>query len=83
MTVNQFYETLLDEIAVPLSTMTKARTKRDQVGATAADRRKFYVSLTRARHAVHIFYSGWFQWKPGGRINDDGPRRFLRELGLA
>ena len=37
MTTNQFYETLLDEIAVPLSTMTKARTKRDQVGATAAD----------------------------------------------
>jgi len=25
------------------------------------DRRKFYVSLTRARHAVHVFYSGWFQ----------------------
>jgi DNA helicase II / ATP-dependent DNA helicase PcrA len=47
------------------------------------DRRKFYVSLTRARHAVHIFYSGWFQWKPGGRVNDDGPSRFLRELGLA
>jgi len=37
MTVNQFYETLLDEIAVPLSTMEKARTKRDQVGATAAE----------------------------------------------
>jgi hypothetical protein len=37
MTANQFYETLLDEIAVPLSTMTKARTKRDHVGATAAD----------------------------------------------
>jgi hypothetical protein len=37
MMVNQFYETLLDEIAVSLSTMTKARAKRDQVGATAAD----------------------------------------------
>ena len=47
------------------------------------DRRKFYVSLTRARHAVHIFYSGWFQWRRGGLINDDGPSRFLRELGLA
>jgi DNA helicase-2/ATP-dependent DNA helicase PcrA len=47
------------------------------------DRRRFYVSLSRARHAIHIFYSGWFQWKPGGRINDDGPSRFLRELGLA
>lgn len=51
--------------------------------ALEEDRRKFYVSLTRARHAVHIFYSGWFQWKPGGRINNDGPSRFLRELGLA
>jgi DNA helicase-2/ATP-dependent DNA helicase PcrA len=47
------------------------------------DRRKFYVSLTRAREAVHIFYSGWFQWKPGGRINEDGPSQFLCELGLA
>jgi len=47
------------------------------------DRRKFYVSLTRARHAVHIFYSGWFRWKTSGRINNDGPSRFLRELGLA
>jgi DNA helicase-2/ATP-dependent DNA helicase PcrA len=47
------------------------------------DRRKFYVSLTRGRHAVHIFYSGWFQWKRGGPINRDGPSRFLCELGLA
>jgi hypothetical protein len=36
MTSNQFYENLLDEIAVPLSTMTKARTKRDQVGTIVA-----------------------------------------------
>lgn len=36
MTTNQFYESLLDEIAVPLSTMTKARTKRDQIGAIVA-----------------------------------------------
>ncbi len=46
------------------------------------DRRKFYVSLTRARHAVHIFYSGWFVWERSGRVNSDGPSRFLRELGL-
>ena len=51
--------------------------------ALEEDRRTFYVSLTRARHAVHIFYSDWFQWKPGGPINNDGPSRFLRELGLA
>lgn len=36
MTTSQFYDQLLDEIAVPLTTMTKARTKRDQVGAIVA-----------------------------------------------
>ena len=36
MTAHQFYDQLLDEIAVPLNTMTRARTKRDNVGATAA-----------------------------------------------
>jgi hypothetical protein len=36
MTANQFYDQLLDEIAVPLTTMTKAQTKRDKVGAAAA-----------------------------------------------
>jgi DNA helicase-2/ATP-dependent DNA helicase PcrA len=46
------------------------------------DRRKFYVSLTRARHAVHIFYSGWFVWERSGRVNRDGPSRFLSEIGL-
>jgi DNA helicase-2/ATP-dependent DNA helicase PcrA len=51
--------------------------------ALEEDRRKFYVSLTRARHAVHIFYSGWFVWRTSGRINEDGPSRFLRDLGLA
>lgn len=47
------------------------------------DRRKFYVSLTRARHAVHIFYSGWFRWRPESPVNAEGPSRFLLELGLA
>jgi DNA helicase II / ATP-dependent DNA helicase PcrA len=47
------------------------------------DRRKFYVSVTRARHAVHILYSGWFVWKTSGRVNRDGPSQFIRDLGLA
>jgi hypothetical protein len=50
MTANQFYDQLLAEIAVPLSTMTQARTKRDHVGATAsAEMRK---RLRTARHVA-------------------------------
>ena len=44
------------------------------------DRRKFYVSLTRARHEVHIFYSGYDDRY--GRVRWSGPSRFLRLLGL-
>lgn len=47
----------------------------------AEERRKFYVSITRARRAVHLLYSGWFAWKSGARVHD-GPSRFLIELGL-
>jgi DNA helicase-2/ATP-dependent DNA helicase PcrA len=45
------------------------------------DRRKFYVSVTRARQQVHIFYSGFDERY--GRLRRDGPSRFLRLLGLA
>lgn len=44
------------------------------------DRRKFYVSLTRARYSVEIFYSGFVEW-PKSRSND-GPSLFLTETGL-
>lgn len=44
------------------------------------DRRKFYVSLTRAREQVHIFYSGFDDRY--GRVRRNGPSRFLRILGL-
>jgi DNA helicase II / ATP-dependent DNA helicase PcrA len=44
------------------------------------DRRKFYVSVTRARQQVHIFYSGFDDRY--GRIRPNGPSRFLRLLGL-
>jgi DNA helicase-2/ATP-dependent DNA helicase PcrA len=48
----------------------------------AEDRRKFYVSLTRARDEVRIFYSGFVLTK-WGRRRDTGPSRFLSEIGLA
>jgi len=47
MTASQFYDQLLDEIAVPLATMNKARTKRDDVGATVA--REIRKRLEKAR----------------------------------
>lgn len=46
------------------------------------DRRKFYVSVTRARHEVHIFYSGFVEWA-NGRSDRAGPSRFLSEVRLA
>ncbi|WP_239312961.1 ATP-dependent helicase [Frankia sp. Cj3] len=47
----------------------------------AEDRRKFYVSLTRARDEVRIFYSGFVVTKRGRRKNT-GSSRFLSEIGL-
>ena len=44
------------------------------------DRRKFYVSMTRAREQVHIFYPGLDDRY--GRMRPNGPSRFLRQLGL-
>lgn len=31
----------------------------------AADRRLFYVELTRVRDAVHLLYSGWIKTRSG------------------
>lgn len=45
------------------------------------DRRKFYVSFTRARETVEILYSGWYTAPWGGR-KSNGPSVFLRESGL-
>ena len=44
------------------------------------DRRKFYVSFTRARESVDVIYSGWYR-APFG-VKRDGPSVFLRESGL-
>jgi DNA helicase-2/ATP-dependent DNA helicase PcrA len=45
------------------------------------DRRKFYVSITRARSEVMILYSGFVVTRYSRRI-DTAPSRFLREIGL-
>jgi DNA helicase II / ATP-dependent DNA helicase PcrA len=45
------------------------------------ERRKFYVSLTRARDEVQIFYSGFTLW-PSGDPNPNGPSQFLGEIGF-
>jgi DNA helicase-2/ATP-dependent DNA helicase PcrA len=45
------------------------------------DRRKFYVAITRGRHAVHMFYTGWMINKYGKRW-DHGPSTFVTQLGL-
>lgn len=44
------------------------------------ERRKFYVSLTRAKDSVQLFYSGFTMGRYGPKRN--GPSVFLRELGL-
>lgn len=42
-------------------------------------RRLFYVALTRARHEVHLLWSGFWHTAKGYR-RDDGPSRFLDEI---
>jgi DNA helicase-2/ATP-dependent DNA helicase PcrA len=46
----------------------------------AEERRKFYVSITRTRDEVRIYYSGFVEWKQ--KIDRAGPSMFLREIGL-
>ena len=51
-----------------------------QTPAWFEDRRKFYVSFTRARESVDVVYSGWYR-APFG-VKRGGPSIFLREPGL-
>jgi DNA helicase-2/ATP-dependent DNA helicase PcrA len=44
------------------------------------ERRKFYVSITRARNEVRLYYSGFVEWK--NSIDPAGPSIFLSEIGL-
>lgn len=48
----------------------------------AEDRRRFYVSITRVRNELWIFYSAFVLTKYARRINA-GASRFLMEVGLA
>jgi superfamily I DNA/RNA helicase len=47
--------------------------------AVREERRKFYVALTRARHEVHLLYSGWYENQYGRRFHK-GPSLFLEDL---
>ena len=48
-------------------------------GALAEARRVFYVGMTRAKDAIYLLYSGWYENRYG-RVWENGPSRFVQEL---
>jgi DNA helicase-2/ATP-dependent DNA helicase PcrA len=64
----------LEEGKLPFFTSLRGSTEWSE------DRRKFYVSFTRARESVEVLYSGWYQTSWGRQRK--GPSVFLRESGL-
>jgi DNA helicase II / ATP-dependent DNA helicase PcrA len=65
----------LDEGRVPHFAADKSASEMRE------ERRKFYVTLTRARDELLLMYSGFVEWK-SGKTSYSGPSRFLDELGL-
>jgi DNA helicase-2/ATP-dependent DNA helicase PcrA len=62
----------IDQGKIPSWSASSARAKQEA-------RRLFYVGLTRAKHEIHMTFSGW-RTAPYGRIYDDGPSEFLIEI---
>ena len=71
---SRVYMPCLDEGGVP---GYHARKSDDDM---VEERRKFYVSLTRAKDYVELLFSGYFEGRYG--VDNFGPSRFLFELDL-